>query len=769
MSVMSCSTTKYVGDSQYLLDKVNITVDSSQIKSNDLKPFLRQQPNYKIFGLLKWPLYVYNWSGRDENKWLNKQLRRIGEPPEIMDTALIALSKTEFIRYMISKGFIHARVETSIDTTKRKKASVKYQVMANTPYRIQNYTTSITNPHIDSIFRLPAPKPSWLGSLFRPSATDDYTSLIHEGALFDRSVLDKERQRLTSLLRQRGYYAFNNDYINFMADSTLGNNRVNLDLVVRPFQFINPDGTIKERDHRIYYINQVQLFTDFDPLNQASNGGFIPVDSVIRGNIKIYYGSQGRSLRPGVLQRRTFITPGTLYNVRTVEQTYSALTALRALRYVNIRYDEFEENDSLKLNATILTAPAKTHGFGVEIEGTNSAGDLGFASSLNYQHRNLFKGSELFSVKLRGAYESLSIEEAGQGNYWEYAGETSILFPTFIFPVSNQFRSQMRATTELKISYNQQRRPEYHRAILSGGWSYIWQDRTNQLARHTFRLLDVNYVFLPFLDKTFIANLPETIALYNYSDLFIAGSGYTYSFNNYDPMIHGRDTYSFRVAIESAGNLLYGLSNLFNAPKKDGRYRLFGINYSQYVKGDIDFASSISIDSRNSIAYHIGGGIGYPYGNTKELPFERRYFAGGANSNRGWSIRSLGPGSMPITANSTFVYRVGDIRLDANIEYRTKMFWKFEMAAYIDAGNIWTIRPYKYQPNGNFDFSRFYKEIAMSYGLGLRLDFDYFLVRLDTGFKAYNPQVEGSKKWAITDPLNFRDNFAWHFAVGYPF
>ena len=765
---MACSTTKYVGEHEYLLDKVIIKIDSTQVKPNELKPFLRQQPNYKIFGILKWPLYVYSWSGKNEKKWLNKQLRRIGEPPEILDTLLVSQSQSEFKRYMINKGFIYADVLSAIDTTKKKKASVSYLITANTPYRIQSYTTTVPDQQIDSIFHLQAEKPNWIGSLFRLDS-EEYTSLINKDALFDRNVLDKERQRLTTMLRHRGYYAFNNEYITFFADTISKQNMVDLEMVVTPFQYMNKEGLLEERPHRVYYINQVQVITDYDNLMSGLNERFVPVDSVLRKNIWILYGKKERSLRPGVLQRRTYITPGMLYNQRNIEQTYSALSSLRALRHVNISYDEFEENDSLKLNVSILTSPEKIHGFGVEIEGTNSAGDLGFASSLNYQHRNIFKGSELFSAKIKGAYESLSIDEAGQGNYWEFAGETSILFPSFLFPINQTFREKVRATTELKISYNQQRRPEYRRAILSGGWSYIWQNPTNQFTRHIFKLIDINYVFLPFINRQFISSLPETITLYNYSDLFIAGSGYSYSFNNYDPLIRGRNTYSFRMAFESAGNILYGLSNLFGAPKKRGQYQLFGINYSQYLKGDVDFAGSFRIDNRNSIAFHIGGGIGYPFGNTKELPFERRYFSGGANSNRGWSIRSLGPGSMPITENSTFIYRVGDIRIDANIEYRTKLFWKFEMAAYIDAGNVWTIRSYSHQPNGNFDFSRFYKEIALSYGLGLRLDFDYFLVRLDTGMKAYNPQVEGHLKWAVLHPLNVKDNFAWHFAVGYPF
>jgi hypothetical protein len=333
--------------------------------------------------------------------------------------------------------------------------------------------------------------------------------------------------------------------------------------------------------------------------------------------------------------------------------------------------------------------------------------------------------------------------------------------------MDRDLRRRLRATTELKFSYDHQRRPEYRREILSGEWSYIWQDRTNTLARHTFKPLNINYVRLPYIDRAFKDSLPETTALYNYSDQFIVSTGYVYSFNNYDPLKRGQNTYSFRLAIELAGNALYGLSHLLNAKEyENGRYKLFGINYSQYAKGDIDFARNLVIDTRNSFAFHIGGGLAYPYGNTKEIPFERRYFSGGANSNRGWSVRDLGPGSMP-KQGTTFVNRVGDIRLDVNAEYRSKLFWKFEMAAYVDAGNIWTIRSYDYQPSGNFDFARFYKEIAVSYGLGIRMDFDFFLIRLDTGMKAYDPQQRGYWRWAFMHPNS--DNFALHFAVGYPF
>ena len=766
-----CSTTKYVGDGEYLLDKVEIKSDNKKFKSADLKPYLRQQPNFKVFGLMKWQLYVYGWSGRNPKKWLNKQLRRIGEAPVILDTTLVRQSADELERYFINKGFVSAEVNASIDTTKKKKAVVSYSVTTNAPYLIRDYSMKIGDSKIDSIARLTAPKRSALTSVFR-SAPEGFTSLVQEGNLFDRDMLDKERERITSLLRRRGYYAFNRDYITYYADSTFSQHAVDLEMVVKPHREILANGAVREGLHQQYYIKDVTIVTDYDPLKlDGDSVSFTPTDTVKDGDVYILYGKHGRTIRPSVLKKSCYLTPGKLYNERNVEQTYSAFAALRSLRNVNIRFIETQENDTMKLSCIILTAPAKIQGFGVELEGTNSGGDLGFASSLNYQHRNIFKGSEVFTAKVRGAYESLSgKKESGLGNYWELGGEASVMFPRFLFPfLSYDFRRKIRATTEFKVSYNSQTRPEYKRAILSGGWGYSWQDRSNALARHSFKLIDIDYVYLPFIESSFRDSLPESTALYNYSNQFIVGTGYTYSFSNYNPQNRQRNTHSLRVSFDMAGNLLYAISRLTNAKKgKNGHYELFGIDYAQFVKGDVDFSKGIVLNNRNSLAFHVGVGVGFPYGNASQLPFERRYFAGGANSIRGWSVRGLGPGSMQISPNTTFEQQAGDIRFEMNMEYRTKLFWKFEMAAYIDAGNIWTIRPYEYQPNGNFDFSRFYKEIAFSYGLGLRLNFDFFLIRFDTGMKAYNPQERGRDRWAITKP-NFKDNFAWHFAVGYPF
>ena len=769
----ACSTTKFVPDGAYLLDEIQIVSEGDRpaiVKASDLKPYVRQQPNFKLFGLLKWQLYLYGWSGRNERRWINRQLRKMGEAPVLLDTMLIGQSEAELQRYLVNKGFVHAEVTTEIDTLRAKKAVVSYKVNENEPYRIRDYTIRLSDPRIDSIAHLAPRHRSRFLSAFR-SSQDEYNSLVHPGDLFDRDQLDRERERISTLMRMNGYFAFNKEYVGYIADSAFRENVVSLDLTLRPYRMVQPNGEVVDHPHRQYYIRNVKVLTDYNNIGIGEEAGFTPTDTLWSRDIQIIYGLHGRSLRPGVLRRSTFLRPGRLFNERDVEQTYSAFATLRALRNVNIRFTEVEERDTMKLDCEIQTSPAKINTIGLDVEGTNSAGDFGFASSVTYQHRNLFHGSEVFSARFRGAYEALSgAQTDGFGNYWEMGAESSLQLPRFLLPyVSKEFQRYHRATTEAKISYNLQTRPEYTRAILSGGLSYGWQGMNNQLARHTFRLIDLSYIFLPKKNEEFINSLPDYMVLYNYTNHFIMSMGYTYNFTNYSPQNRQRDTHSLRASVEFAGNLLNAFSHLFGATKNaDGCYELFGTEYAQYVKLDFDYSKAIVLDSRNKLAYHVGVGVGVPYGNSDYLPFERAYFSGGANSVRGWSVRELGPGGIPKDLIFSYALQNGDIRLDLNVEYRTKLFWKFELAAYVDAGNVWSMRKFESEPNGNFDFSRFYKEIALSYGLGLRMDFDFFLLRLDTGFKAYDPQQTGSRRWAIKRP-NFKDNFALHFAVGYPF
>lgn len=274
---------------------------------------------------------------------------------------------------------------------------------------------------------------------------------------------------------------------------------------------------------------------------------------------------------------------------------------------------------------------------------------------------------------------------------------------------------------------------------------------------------------MPWISETFKKEYLDSVSnrnailRYNYEDLFIAKIGFGYAYNN--------GKHAFKANIETAGNLFNAFSHLTNAKKDDkGNYTLFNIAYAQYVKADFDYTKLITFDRRNSLALHCDLGIAYPYGNSTVLPFEKRYFSGGANSVRGWSVRGLGPGKYRgVDGAIDFINQTGDMKLDMNMEYRTFLFWKFNGAVFVDAGNIWTLRDYAEQPGGQFKINEFYKQIAVAYGLGLRLNFDYFILRFDVGMKAINPAYDTQKEhYAIANPKLSRD-LAFHFAVGLPF
>ncbi|MDE6080783.1 MAG: outer membrane protein assembly factor, partial [Muribaculaceae bacterium] len=435
--------------------------------------------------------------------------------------------------------------------------------------------------------------------------------------------------------------------------------------------------------------------------------------------------------------------------------------------------------DAQLLDCVILLSRTKKMGASLELEGTNSEGDLGFGVGLTFQHRNLWKGSETLTTKFRTSYESLSGNLDGLINdrYTEFAGEVGITFPKFKAPfIPRHYKQRIIASSEVALSFNYQERPEYTRIISGAAWKYKWTNRSNTM-RRTLDLLDVNFVYLPHSTLNFIDEIAPSNPLlrYSYEDHLIMRLGYTYYLTNRKMTTadissnrRQQNFYTLRYSIETAGNTLYAISNLIGQKKSDGAYKVFGTQYSQYVKSEIEYTRTHYIDRRNSFAYRAGFGIGYPYGNSRMIPFEKRFYAGGANGVRGWGVRTLGPGSYDSKNSVTdFINQCGDISLDLSVEYRAKLFWVFEGALFIDAGNIWTIHNYENQPGGMFKFNSFYKEIAASYGAGLRMDFTYFVLRLDLGIKAHNPAMN-QEAWPLIHPRWHRDA-TLHFAVGYPF
>lgn len=751
----ACSTTKYVPEGSYLLDDVRIRTDNENVRSSQLSIYLRQHPNSKWFSLIKTQLYVYNWSGRDSTKWLNRVLRRMGDAPVIYnydDTERTAAEITKAVRNM---GYMGATVEPVREVSGRKM-KLTYNVRTGKPYQVRSLKWDVQDEKIAAYLQ-----------------RDSVETLLREGMFFDVNLLDAERQRITSNLLNYGYYKFNKDFISYTADTVRNTYLVDLTLHLAPYRY-REDGM--REPHRQYRVNKVSFITDYDMMQGSEMNSIQVNDSMHYRGYPIYFKDR-LYLRPNVLVNNLHFVAGELYNEYDVQHTYTNFGRLQALKYTNIRFLE-EARDSTGLSAYVLLTKNKSQSVSFEVDGTNSAGDLGAGGSVSYNHRNLFRGSEAFMLKLRGAYEAVSgLQGTGYNqNYIELGAEATINFPRFLFPfLSSNFTRRISATTEFGLQYNYQMRPEFTRIVASAGWSYKW-GMQHVRAQHRIDLLDINYLYMPWMDdsfrKLYLEQEQNYILKYNYEDRLIVRTGYSYTYNSAGRALMNNATlgnsYTVRLNFESAGNVLYALARATKMRRNDsGEYTLLGIPFAQYVKFDADFAKNIVIDNRNSLAFHVGAGIAIPYGNASVVPFEKRYFSGGANSVRGWSVRDLGPGAFP--GDNNFLNQSGDIKLDASIEYRTRLFWKFRGAVFVDAGNIWTLREYEEQPGGKFEFDKFYKQIAVAYGLGLRLDLDFFVLRFDGGMKAINPVYEkGRLRYPIFHP-NFKRDFAFHFAVGYPF
>ena len=652
-------------------------------------------------------------------------------------------------------GYMRAKVELDTEI-KKNRMKLNYRIKADRPYIIKHIAYNIDDMTINDFIE-----------------KDSAQSYLRPGMPFDVVTLDNERNRITKLLQNNGYYKFNKDFIVYQADTIRNTFQVDLTMKLLPFQLKKEDVPTR---HRQYTIRNVNFLTEDNLVNQENN--YNGYQSLQHKGLQIFYQDK-LYIRPNTLANFNYIRPKELYSEQDVQNTYTSMGRLRALKYTNIRFDEVLDNDSAQLDANVLLTKGKNQSLSFEIEGTNSAGDLGAAASMTFQHRNVFKGSETFTMKVRGAYEAITGLQEGYENddYKEYGIEASLNFPEFKFPfLSADFKRKIRATSEVGLSFNSQNRPEFTRTLASAKWGYRWVDRKS--SQHRFDLLDVNYIYVPWKSenfKNYLENLTDrnSILIKSYEDQLIVRMGYTYTYNSANDKSRtstNRNSYSIRMNLEEAGNLLYlGSKAIHSAPKEDKGYVIANIPFAQYIKGDIDFARNWNIDERNSLVFHIGMGVAYPYGNSQVLPFEKRYFSGGPNSVRGWSVRSLGPGSYKGTeGNMNYINHSGDIKLDVNLEYRTHLFWKFNGAAFIDAGNIWNIRDYEGQEEGTFRFNRFYKQLAVAYGLGLRFDLDYLIIRFDGGMKAVNPMKTGKDKYPFLRPKFSRD-FAFHFAVGYPF
>ena len=685
----SCSASRDLPEGQVMLNKVSVVADGkySDVNPSQLKNYVRQKGNSRWFSAVKIPLGVYAMAGEDTTKWINRTLRNMGEAPVVYDTLQARLSCENLQRALQNLGYLDSQVELYTEV-KGKKLNAVYVLHPGAPYFIRNVSYEIQ----DSL-------------IARLMAGDVHK--LNQGDKLNVDNLNQERSRITEYLQDNGYFRFHKEFINFRVDTVQSTHKADVTLLLRPYRTSDIQDTL----HTRYTIRNIDY---------ASGD---PQDSVIH-------------LRKNVLRENTFIREGKPYSASGLQNTYNHFGRLGAVKYTNISFEQ--DPDSALLDAHLQLQTNKPSTLSFQPEGTNTAGDLGAAASLTYENRNLFRGSESFSVQVRGAYEAIrGLEGYSNQDYIEYSVESRLSFPRFMMPfLSSEARRRTIATSELSLTYDTQNRPEFHRRVLSAGWRYKWSPLSSR-NQYQFDLLNLNYVFMPWISDTFRKEYLDNptnynaILRYNYEDLFIMKTGFGFSYNDGKTAI--------KTNIETAGNLLSLGSAIFGGNKDDlNQYKVFNIAYAQYIKGDIDYTHHLISGYNDQLVFHVGLGIAYPYGNSTILPFEKRYFSGGANSVRGWSVRSLGPGRYKDKdGNINFITQTGDIKLDLNLEYRTHLFWKFGGALFIDAGNIWTIRDYPSQPDGQFQIQNILKDLAVSYGLGLRLNFDYFISRFDMGMKAF--------------------------------
>ena len=743
-----CSASKYVQEGEYILNKVEVKSDSVAYDAGALKQYVRQKEKPKLFSLFHNPF---------------------SKKPVVYDTLQAQLSCRDLLTAMQNQGFLHAGVtlQTTIHgqektdsiaengsenetgtngkenqpaNKSRKKApkvDVTYMLHPGEPFHIGKVEYDIEDKNIEQILKLDEPE----------------NQKIKPGMRFTVDALDAERKRIANRLLDDGYFRFNKDFIQFSADTIAGQKDIAVTLNLLKYK-ANSNGP--ETDHPRYEIRNISY--------QSNDSDRI-------------------HLRHRVLLNATALEEGKPYSTSALQRTYNNFARLQAVKYTNIRFSEVVDDkiDSIPDNTSdstmnrlldchIQISTNKPSTISFQPEGTNTAGDLGAAASLTYTNRNLFRGSEQLSIQLRGAYEAITGLEGYQDqNYQEYSIESKLVFPRFVAPLlSKNFRRRQTANTEYSVAWDLQNRPEFHRRVFSMAWRYRWAEPRHHL-NWRFDLLDLNYVYMPWISETFKRDYLDdvdnrnAILRYNYEDIFIMKMGFGLTYSD--------EVDAFRLNVESSGNLLSAFSKALNFKiNSQGQRTFINIAYAQYAKADFDYTHLVRFDDRNVLALHAGIGVAYPYGNSKVLPFEKRYFSGGANSVRGWGVRELGPGGYKGNdGRIDFINQTGDLKFDLNAEYRTSLFWKFEGALFVDAGNIWTLRNYADQPNGQFKIDKFYKQIAAAYGMGIRLNFDYFILRFDMGMKAINPAYEsGDEHWAIIHPKLSRD-FAFHFAVGLPF
>ena len=761
----SCNPTRYVKQQEYLLNKVKVDCDCKQnnINKEELESYIKQKPNTRIINSFRFHLGVYNLFNRGkERKWKSKIKEVVGEEPVIYDPYLEEKTCNQFRLFLNNKGFFNSLIKDSV-RLKNKKASIIYFVKANKAYTINNIQFAIPD--------------TFLGNVLKDTANK---TLIRRNRRYDVDELQKERLRITSILKNNGYYDFSKEFIEYEVDSALNSYQVNIVLKINNYQIKTADNKTITTFHKKFKINHVYIFPDFDPAKALQNQAeyFSGFDTLMCDSY-YFLGKGPYTLKPKTITKSLFVNTGDLYRISNIEESYKHLSELQQFKLINIQFSsglqgtEISGADTFRLlDCNIQLTPFTRQSYEYEVEGKNSSGNFGVGGNVKYHHKNLFKGAENFDFKVAGSLEIQTNVVGNEGqnflpNTVEYSTEARLNLPEFLLLVKlDKFYKQFNPRTSLALSYSFQNRPDYSRVISNISYGYYW--KTSKYLRHWVNPVELNAVKLKNISAEFWNSIQDPYLRNSFENQLISVSSYGFEFNNQD-INKVKDFKYLRFNIEFSGNILSSVNKMTGKPESaEGYYELFGTRYAQYFKTDLDFRYYQVFDKSRMLVYRCFAGAGIPYGNSEALPFIKKYFSGGANSIRAWQVRSVGPGSY--SDISSIPNLLGDIKLEGNLEYRFDMFWILKGAFFIDAGNVWALNEKTDNREGaEFDFRKFYRQIAIGTGFGTRFDFTYFLFRIDFGIKLHDPKKPSGEHWVIGTHKFQLSDIVINIGVAYPF
>ncbi len=753
----SCNVTRFVPEGEYLVKSNHVEIEGGKnnIGKSALSSYITPKP-YKSTFETNWPTWVYYKSQQRPNsriwKWTNKTF---GKEPAYYNTSEAEHSANQMERYLDKVGYFHSKVTHTVKK-RGKKARVYYHVSPGQPYKVSQINRIIEDSLVKSY-------------MMRDSAK--FT--LRSGDNYNVFELDKERQIITERMKNSGYFFFSRDNIYYEVDSNFMNHTLTLTM------------KLKKNDlaYKKYYINKISIYPDYSVLRTNDR----PVDSAMliqevgarkRINHLHFYYFNTPQVKPQAFSRSVQIIENMPYNQRSVTGTYRALGNFRLLNNVNIEFDTVNlEGDTLnRLDCRITMQQSNVHSYALQGEGTNSDGDLGIKGSLAYTNKNIFHGAETFRLGLKGGFEAQKLignEVAENGksifNTWELGVTASLIFPKFLgpFPSITLARDHQPSTT-LSLGFNSQTRYYYSRYISTSSYSYDW--KTNYRLAQAFSPFYLNSVKIANIRTDFQAYLDGETSQRKkaqYTSHLLFGTRYSLIYNT-QSISKENSFFYIRADFESSGNLI----SLFNKTKLitedgQGHYELFGVPYAQYIRGSFDIRQHLKIGEETWFVMRQFVGIGLPYGNSDDLPFERSFYGGGANGLRGWLYRTVGPGGyVPVSGDFE---KTGDMQLELNAEYRFPIHDIFKGAVFIDAGNVWTYHPNESMPNSEFKFDTFYKQMAIDTGFGIRLDVSFLLLRLDIAYAMRNPypDIETGRYWRFGN--RNLSNIRFQAGIGYPF